>query len=83
MPYIKPEDRPALDEAINKLHANIGAGGLAYVVYRLMKRATLGGTFVTFTLITGSVFLTLCRFVFKEVMPYEDIKERENGDVEC
>ncbi len=81
MPYIKTEDRPAIDNVIDKLHAGLSAGEMAYITYKLLKNATLGGSFVTFATMIGAVGLTLLRFALKVVMPYEDQKQEENGDV--
>jgi hypothetical protein len=81
IPYIKKEERPALDEHINRFHAGLSAGELAYIVYRLLLRATLGGSFVTYATMIGAVGLTLFRFIVKVVMPYEDDKQCQNGDV--
>jgi len=85
MPYIKPDDRPPLDAAIAALpHGGAGmrAGDIAYVVYRLMRKNTLGGSFLTYAITVGAVVLTVARFVQVEVMKYEDEKEKLNGGVE-
>jgi hypothetical protein len=66
---------------LDKLHPGLSAGELAYIVYRLLKRSTLGGSFVTFATMCGAVWLTLFRFTVVTVMKYEDEKEASNGDV--
>jgi hypothetical protein len=81
VPYIRSEDRPALDVVLDKLHPGLSAGELAYIVYRLLLKATLGGSFVTFATMTGAVLAATREFNLRVVDPYEDKKREENGDV--
>jgi len=82
MPYIKAEDREMLDVVLDKLHPGLSAGELAYIVYRLLLKATLGGSFVTFATMTGAVLAATREFNLRIVDPYENSKRADNGDVE-
>jgi hypothetical protein len=84
-PYIRKDERPPLEAAIAALPqggAGMRAGDIAYVVYKLMWKNVIGGSFLTHATVVGAVVLTVARFVQKETFKFEDEKERMNGGVE-
>jgi hypothetical protein len=91
MPYIKPEQRLALDEHIKKLSEEIKrlsgddkmafAGLLNYSCTKLALALIPKRGYVFIALITG-VFKNIAdEFYRRYAAPYEDEKIRENGDV--
>lgn len=90
MPYVKQAERAPIDTAMALLPRAPGGalaltlGQIAYLVYRVMREAVRanGGNFFAMAMVTGAVLLALLRYVFKDVMRYEDLKERENGGIE-
>jgi hypothetical protein len=81
VPYIKQQEREMLDVVLDKLHPGLSAGELAYVVYRLLLKATLGGSFVTFATMIGATLSAVREFQIRVVDPYEKEKMNLNGDV--
>lgn len=92
MPYIKPEDRPKFDRAIQILAQNIETPGeLNYVITKLCHSAAHGtpsdvdgGSELCYSRINSVVGTLECvkqEFYRRVAVPYEDKKIEENGDV--
>lgn len=85
MPYLKPEDRARLDQAIDNL-ANLitfgqRAGELNYIINRLMLRVLGEGRYKDINELMGALECAKLEFYRRKAAPYEDIKAKENGDL--
>ncbi len=87
MPYIKPDRRNQLDPIINDLDDELRRlgdqdGDLNYAVTRLvLGRWRRGGRYVTANALMGVLSCVAREFYRRHVVPYENQKAVENGDV--
>lgn len=84
MPYIKKEDRKYLDRQIGALSKRIlTEGELNYVISQLAHQSvkTWGLGYANLNKIIGVLECAKIEFYRRVVVPYEDMKRRENGDV--
>ncbi|MGV3773088.1 MAG: DUF6899 family protein [Verrucomicrobiales bacterium] len=88
MPYIKPEFRPAYDEAMEPLfqllkERGFQSGDINYCVSRLIWRSfeEMGGRYANANDLMGALECIKQEFYRRKVAPYEDLKIKENGDV--
>jgi hypothetical protein len=90
LPYVKKVYRDQIDQALQDVEEN-GAfaqpGVLAYVVYRLMKRAStdedgLATSFDAIAKASGAVTEAVAEWRRRIVVPYEVKKRTENGEIE-
>ena len=82
MPYIKVADRTRLDPAIAALARQISTPGeFAYALYCILGRLTSPASYATFAMYLGAVGETVAEFRRRVVVPYEEQKSRDNGDV--
>ncbi|MDP2662264.1 MAG: hypothetical protein Q8R28_16190 [Dehalococcoidia bacterium] len=88
MPYIKPEQRPALDTTMDPLLDHIRSlpveeqdGAINYVVTRMLK-SVYPSRYFHFNRALGVLAAVSHEFYRVVVGPYEDEKLRENGPVE-
>ena len=83
MPYIKKEDRPKFSYGISYLWpANPGELNyvLTEIIYNYLERN--GEKYQTYNDIVGALECCKMELYRRRVMPYEDKKIAENGDVE-
>ena len=88
MPYITKEERTPFDRPIstilktlseNKFHS----GAVTYVIYRIVHRIFLNDQrYETIARIRGILLGVLDEFNRRLAHPYEDLKIKENGDIE-
>lgn len=82
MPYIKQEQRPLIDKALDdvKIH---DAGELNYAMTRLCHKfiEMRGLKYETLALVTGVVQNVNQELYRRVASPYEDVKSSENGDI--
>jgi len=85
MPYIKPEDRSLLDAALAKLldQGICCPGDLNYVLTRIVAEYLASGNFDYAALNEVIGVLECCKLeLYRRVLiPYENKKRDENGDV--
>lgn len=86
MPYIVPEKRPAIDEAVDSLVAVLKAqgniaGDLNYAITTLMLKTIEKKSYDNYQNKLGTLFCAGLEFYRREVAPYEDKKAEDNGDV--
>jgi hypothetical protein len=85
MPYIKTNDRIKLDELIEQLSENIGSSGeLNYVVTKLLHLEVRDGgglNYENLNRLMGVMECAKSEFYRQVVVPYENKKIEENGDV--
>ncbi|MCJ7828554.1 MAG: hypothetical protein MUP81_02305 [Dehalococcoidia bacterium] len=85
MPYIKQERRKELDDALEELAEKIeGVGELNFAVTTLLLRYydyDCGESYATFNSIMGVLECAKQEFYRRVLVPYEDKKCKENGDV--
>ncbi len=80
MPYIKQEDRAALESPL--YHTDLTAGELTYVLYRLAKGyACFHPSYFGLATVIGCFICAVLEFYRRVVAPYENIKATENGDI--
>jgi len=87
MPYIKPENRAALDSCIDSLSNKIeigSAGELNYVITRLAARFLLnsGLNYEGINAVSGVLQKVAAEFDVRVTRPYEELKIWQNGDVQ-
>ena len=84
MPYIRPEQRPSLDEALNDVRPR-DEGELNYCITRLCHRylqSRPGGVrYAHLNAVVGALECSKLELYRRVVGPYEDQKIAENGDV--
>lgn len=84
LPYIKQEQRDRLDWIIDNLASELSSmgitGNLNYVLYRLAKK--LCRRYSDYAMLEGDVQSALREIYRKQVAPYENLKEKENGEIE-
>lgn len=91
MPYIGAEDRKWVDPIIDKLVAELRGGvvtkgAMNYIVTRMMLafiglQSTTGPTYSDFNDAIGVLECVKLELYRRHVVPYEDKKIAENGDV--
>ena len=90
MPYIKPEDRPSLDEALKEVVAQINfeydntldkAGPLNYTITRIITGLIDKVSYKDVCVLTGVLENVKQELYRRAGSPYEDLKITENGDV--
>ncbi len=88
MPYIKSEDRPKLDSLMDPLIDHIKTlpleeqdGALNYVITRMLK-SIYPSRYFHFNRALGVLAAVTQEWYRVIVGPYEDVKIRENGQVE-
>jgi len=83
MPYIKPDERKAFDEAIARLGNITTPGELNYVITRLCHQYLLnkGTNYDNLNAITGVLECSKLEITRRLTAPYEDNKIKINGDV--
>lgn len=84
MPYIKIQDRCRLDDNIDSLAKDIHTvGDLNYVITRLLHSEVKknGLSYATVNALMGVLTCASNEFYRKVVVPYEEVKIAENGDV--
>lgn len=84
MPYIKQEDRPQIDEIVNRLEGvNLDDGKLNYTLTKsvLVYLKQKGVRYATYNDIVGALECCKLELYIRKIRPYEDTKITENGDV--
>ncbi len=86
MPYIKKEDREKFKRTLNYLTEDIykiGVGELNYLITMVCKYYlfTNKERYQSYNDIIGALECCKLEFYRKRTAPYEDIKEKENGEV--
>ena len=90
MPYIKQEERPQYDKAINEIVDKLTGlsekqlcGHLNYIIFTIVKRLVgfRKPSYFLFNTILGAINCCSREIYRRLVGPYEDIKASENGDV--
>lgn len=80
MPYIKPEDRS--DLFVDSVRDAVGPGELNYQLTILIKRYwMLNKSYSGINDIIGALEGAKMEFYRRIVVPYEELKMHENGDV--
>ena len=85
MPYIKQVDRNKLNVELDKISEQINTGGeLNYVFTFLCKRfvESKGKNYSNYSTCVSSLECAKIEFYRRFIAPYEDIKIKENGDVD-
>jgi len=91
MPYIKPERRKYFDERINNMFCealletcSMGIGDLNYIVTRLCRQYLNRGekNYAALNEIIGMLECAKLELYRRKVVPYEEQKISENGDVQ-
>ncbi len=87
MPYIKNEDRPAIDAALESLIQHLKSlpmesqdGALNYTVTRILKEL-YEPKYFNYNRAMGVLSSIQAEYYRRDVAPYEDKKIAENGDV--
>jgi hypothetical protein len=82
MPYIKKENRPALDKIISamKLAGVKADGDLNYILYTFCKR-NIDPSYNNYKNFCGELRQCATEIERRLLGPYEDKKIKENGDV--
>lgn len=87
MPYITPNDRPAIDEKINDLIAYLRSrpvehqdGDLNYAVSRIVHEV-YPARYFHYNRALGVLTAIQLELYRRKIAPYEDEKIAENGDV--
>ncbi len=87
MPYIKKEDRPAIDALVDPIVVHLTSlplesqdGALNYLITRVMKRV-YPTKYVHLNRALGVLSAVTHELYRRVVAPYEDEKIKENGDV--
>jgi len=87
MPYIKKADReqiaPVLDALLAEINCVTPAGELNYIITRIMHKAhnaTING-YARYNEIIGALECAKLELYRRKIVPYENKKIKENGDV--
>jgi hypothetical protein len=87
MPYIKQEDRPALDKIVelimNECDGDLVRGKLNYIIHKLYIEFEKkhGRKYYHMKNFEGELLMSMLEIYARRVYPYEKIKCRQNGDV--
>jgi hypothetical protein len=83
MPYIKQAARPELDKHIDRLNdMALDPGELTYIIYKLLLYIChRNRCYATYATVVGIVSCVKDELYRREIVPYEDQKIIENGDV--
>ena len=83
MPYVKQERRPELNFVVESMaRADIKADGdLNYVLFKYCKNF-VKPSYNNYKNFIGELNETIAEIRRRMLAPYEEIKEKENGDVE-
>lgn len=84
MPYIKQSDRPTYDKDIESLTKNINSSGETnYVITSLLHLLVQknGMNYDCVNTLMGVLTCVQQEFYRKVVVPYEELKIQENGDI--
>ncbi len=82
MPYIPASQRPPLDSAAEVISKDVTAGEFTYFITRASHRF-LGRKFSFYrvALLMGALVCAVLEIYRRVVVPYEEVKRKENGDV--
>lgn len=80
MPYIKQEDRECLERITNTFHSGLESGDLNYLITKLLL-AQKPERYEDFNRLMGVLESCKIEFYRRHVVPYENLKVKENGDV--
>lgn len=88
MPYIHPEVRQYFNESIDDLVKNLKTmshsdqcGCFNYIMYRMAKHLSRDGGYAIMSGFRGAMHDSADEFYRRIMVPYEDEKINENGDV--
>lgn len=82
MPYIQPERRATLDPFIRELSDRISSRGeLNYAMTCLVLSEVRGLSYAELASLVGDIECTKQEFIRRVLVPYEESKMQENGDV--
>lgn len=85
MPYVDRDSRVKLDDDIESLESKIDSfGELNYVITRLCKMLRYDMGAISYEQLNSMIGVLECaklEYYRKDVVPYEDVKESENGPV--
>jgi len=86
MPYIVSQDRAPLEIALSPvLEKNLSAGELAFVLTRIVItyicKSGAKLSYAALAMAVGIMVLTTFEVIRRVVVPYEDTKRKENGEV--
>lgn len=94
MPFIKQEKRDFYENTINELvgklkyegcdeeiNTEIDPGDFSYVVYKMMKLLSEPEGYQNYSRLKADVRTAVEEFDRNQVVPYEEQKKRENGDI--
>jgi hypothetical protein len=85
MPYIKPENRPRLDEFLSEIsdvvsNSEVTVGDLNYFITKLLL-LTEPQSYADYNALVGMLECCKLEFYRRAIAAYEDVKIKENGDV--
>ncbi|HSW37533.1 MAG TPA: hypothetical protein VLG37_04175 [Candidatus Saccharimonadales bacterium] len=88
MPYIKTDQRPAIDELLQPLIENFKQvplekqdGAINYTITKILKAIYAEGNYFTWNRSMGTLSAIQHEWYRRFIAPYEDQKIKENGDV--
>lgn len=84
MPYIKPDRRPAFDQAIKALADEVqNEGEMNYVMYKLATLVIdrMGESYANLAMCSSAMEHAKLEWYRRRLAPYEDGKIVENGDI--
>jgi hypothetical protein len=88
MPYIKPHYRPDIDKLVAPLAQHIAGlplekqdGAFNYAVTKLLKALYAKDDYFTYNRSMGALSAVQAEWYRRVIVPYEDEKIKENGDV--
>jgi hypothetical protein len=81
MPYIRQEKRKVLDEKIRAISDEVSTDGeLNYVITKLLLGMD-GDSYEDFQNLIGTLECAKQEFYRRKIVPYEEKKRKENGEV--
>jgi hypothetical protein len=84
MPYIRPERRAAFDQALESLAGEVeNQGELNYCIYKLscILLQRIGESYENLSLCSSAMEHAKLEWYRKKLVPYEEEKIRQNGDI--